>query len=79
MNQDRYYYARNVFDMPIRKGVVIAQPQDKHKVRWGVKVGKGSAWIGVHWSKHNRRFCINLVPFLTIWITLKGGKTPYEN
>lgn len=42
----------------------------------GVLLRLGSAWIGVHWSPYNRRFCINLVPFVTIWITLKGGNVP---
>ncbi len=42
----------------------------------GILVRGGSAWVGVHWSSYNRRFCINLVPFVTIWITLKGGNVP---
>lgn len=42
----------------------------------GILVRGGSAWVGVHWSSFNRRFCINLVPFVTIWITLKGGNVP---
>ncbi len=45
-------------------------------IRCGVLVRGGSAWIGIHWSSHNRRFCINLIPFVTIWIVLKGGNTP---
>ena len=40
----------------------------------GVLFGKGSWWVGVHWSSYNRRFCINLLPYLTIWIVLKGGE-----
>jgi len=35
-----------------------------------------SAWIGVHYSKRDRRFCINLIPCCTIWITKKGGQRP---
>lgn len=35
-----------------------------------------SCWIGVHWSRHNRRLCINLVPCVTIWIVATGGVTP---
>lgn len=42
----------------------------------GVLFGPGSWWIGVHWSKYNRRFCINLLPCLTVWVVLKGGNTP---
>lgn len=33
-------------------------------------------WIGVHYSFYDRRFCINLIPCITIWITLRGGKIP---
>lgn len=36
----------------------------------------GGLWLGAHYSKHNRRWCINLIPCCTLWITLKGGKTP---
>lgn len=42
----------------------------------GVLFRLGSAWVGVHWSAYNRRFCINLVPFVTLWVTLPGGITP---
>lgn len=35
-----------------------------------------SFWVGVHYSPYNKRFCINLVPFVTIWVTQPGGKTP---
>lgn len=36
----------------------------------------GSAWIGVHYSSYNRRFCINPLPFVTVWVCLRGGKVP---
>lgn len=35
-----------------------------------------SFWIGVHWSPYNRRLCINVVPCLTVWVCLKGGRVP---
>lgn len=35
-----------------------------------------SLWVGAHYSPYNRRWCINLVPCLTLWITLKGGRVP---
>ena len=37
-----------------------------------------SFWIGVHYSPYNKRFCINFVPWITLWITLPGGKTPHN-
>lgn len=35
-----------------------------------------SCWIGVHYSKYNKRVCINVVPFVTVCVTLKGGRLP---
>lgn len=34
-----------------------------------------SFWIGIHYSKYNKRWCINLVPTFTIALTnvKKGG------
>lgn len=34
---------------------------------------KGSLWIGAHWSPKNRRWCINLLPCVTIRVVLEGG------
>lgn len=45
-------------------------------MRVGLIFRLGSAWIGAHWSEANRRWCINVVPCVTIWLTLKGGKVP---
>lgn len=42
----------------------------------GILFRWGSAWIGVHWSPHNKRACINLIPFVTIWVIGKGGTAP---
>lgn len=42
----------------------------------GFKFQLGGLWVGAHWSRHNRRLCVNLVPCLTVWVTLPGGKTP---
>jgi hypothetical protein len=38
----------------------------------------GSFWIGVHWSPYNKRFCINVIPMVTLWVTLAGGVTPHK-
>lgn len=47
-------------------------------MKWGLLVRKESIWIGGHYSPYNRRWCINVIPFVTLWITLKGGKVPHE-
>lgn len=42
----------------------------------GILFRWGSIWLGAHYSGYNRRWCINLVPCVTIWVTLKGGNKP---
>ena len=37
---------------------------------------KHGTWVGVHYSPHNKRWCINLIPCFTLWITKPGGNTP---
>lgn len=46
--------------------------------RWkcGWLRNKNSMWLGVHYSPHNQRWCINLIPCFTLWITKPGGNTP---
>ncbi|UUR56206.1 hypothetical protein pXoo2106_17 [Xanthomonas phage pXoo2106] len=44
--------------------------------KWGWLVRKESFWFGVHYSPHNKRWCINLIPCCTFWITKPGGNTP---
>lgn len=42
----------------------------------GYLFNKYSTWIGVRYSPHNKRWCINLIPCFTFWITKPGGNTP---
>lgn len=42
----------------------------------GILVNAGAFWIGAHWSTYNRRWCINVLPCITVWIALRGGKQP---
>lgn len=42
----------------------------------GVLFRWGSMWVGAHWAPHNKRLCINVVPFVTFWVTFKGGVVP---
>lgn len=32
-----------------------------------------SFWIGLHYSKHCKRYCLNIIPCITIWWTKKDG------
>lgn len=45
-------------------------------MKYGFKLNPHALWIGVHDSPHNKRYCINLLPFLTVWVCEPGGKTP---
>lgn len=42
----------------------------------GLLIRLESFWLGIHYSPYNKRFCINLLPCITIWITKKGGIKP---
>ena len=42
----------------------------------GLLYNPGAWWIGVHYSPGNKRFCVNLIPCLTIWYTKPGGNEP---
>ena len=47
-----------------------------HGSRAGVVFRWSSFWVGAHYSRFNRRLCINLLPFVTIWFTRRGGVVP---
>lgn len=52
----------------------------RHQWRYIVKAGiifqRGALWIGVHYSDCEHRYCINLIPFLTLWIAAPCGRGP---
>jgi hypothetical protein len=33
-----------------------------------------SFWIGLHYSKNCKRYCLNIIPCVTIWWIKKNGK-----
>jgi hypothetical protein len=48
-------------------------------MKYGIVFRPHSFWVGIHYSKHNKRFCINIIPFITIWIVKPGGLTPHQS
>lgn len=44
--------------------------------RFGVLFNLSALWVGVHYSAFNRRYCINIIPTITVWVTAPGGVTP---
>lgn len=45
-------------------------------MRVGILFNAGSFWVGLHWSKYNKRFCLNLLPCCTVYLVLAGGNMP---
>lgn len=46
--------------------------------RWGFLVQPGALWVGAHYSAHHKRWCINILPCLTLWVCLPGGIAPHS-
>ena len=44
--------------------------------RVGILLRWGSVWIGFHYAPFTKRLCINIVPFVTVWVVAPGGYTP---
>jgi hypothetical protein len=42
----------------------------------GLLFNPGALWIGAHWLAFKRRWCINLLPCVTLWIALQDGGRP---
>lgn len=47
-----------------------------YEIQKGFLFQPTALWVGVHYSRYNRRFCINLIPCFTFWLCLVGGKPP---
>lgn len=45
-------------------------------IHWGMLFNPQAWWVGVHYSPHNQRYCINLIPCLTVWIAKPDGIAP---
>lgn len=58
--------------------VTRTQRSTRYEPKWscGLLFNKHAWWVGVHYSTFTRRACINLVPWLTVWVRLPGGKEP---
>lgn len=52
------------------------KPCERTYGRVGLLWNWRAAWVGLHHSKADRRTCVNLIPFLTIWYTRPGGMLP---
>lgn len=43
---------------------------------FGLFFNRSALWMGAHYSPANRRWCINVLPCTTFWLTLPGGNVP---
>lgn len=59
-------------------GGVISYLVNLWDIKYGLLFRAESWWIGIHWSPYNKRFCINLIPMVTLWIAKKDGITPEQ-
>ena len=49
---------------------------ERREKKRGILIRKESFWIGLHYSKFNKRYCLNILPGVTIWWVKKGGNEP---
>ena len=49
------------------------------EMKAGILFRFASFWVGVHYSRIHKRVCINLLPCVTIWVTLKDGDIPHAD
>ena len=44
----------------------------------GILFQLGGMWIGAHYSKANKRLCVNLILCVTIYFVLPDGNPPFK-
>lgn len=74
----RYKHGFRADAQTVALQLVGGMPRPFYTDHWqaGVIFRLESFWIGIHWSKTNRRLCVNLLPCLTFYLTLAGGDVP---
>lgn len=45
-------------------------------IKFGLLFNPHALWIGAHYSAYNKRVCINVLPFVTVWVCAEDGKEP---
>lgn len=43
---------------------------------FGVLFNPKALWIGAHYGAHQKRWCVNILPCLTVWWAKPGGYLP---
>lgn len=52
------------------------RPVPKKSWKWGVIFRWQSFWVGVHYSSKAQRWCVNLIPGVTVWVAKPNGLAP---
>lgn len=42
----------------------------------GLLFNPKALWIGAHYGEHHKRWCVNILPCITVWWTKPGGYLP---
>ena len=66
-----YLIGRKLTDELVELGGNIAQ-----RNTFGWKISSHALWVGLHYSEHNRRLCVNILPGVTLWYVKRGGRLP---
>lgn len=66
----------------LRAGEVhlVDGPAPERTTEWttGFLFRWASPWMGSHWSRGNKRLCVNFLPFCTFWVCRPGGFVPRD-
>ena len=60
-------------------GAIVISVPAREGWAWGVLVNTNALWVGAHYSNANKRWCINVLPCLTVWFTKRGGNAPVRS
>lgn len=54
----------------------VGYKKSEPRWRWGILFKLESLWVGIYYSAKNKRWCINPLPCVTLWVTKPGGYVP---
>jgi hypothetical protein len=75
-------YSRVVPGTPstrVRTGTIVTSVPARKGWAFGVLVNTNALWVGAHYSAATKRWCINVLPCLTVWFTKRGGDAPVRS
>ncbi len=71
------YKFKNHYPASIAHGpAFFLEEEAAAEAKAGLVLNWRAGWIGANWGSYNRRLCVNVLPFVTVWITMPGGQEP---